>query len=228
MTSVRDFTLQTSIWQQCAPMLEQAVRWANTRQVSLGTAVRSSGDPKRHSLLAELAFTASEHGYRTWVTTPKGPEYQAVSAFLARLPGGTPVARVGPVTQDEWQEIQKLASVINRFTDGVDGRVEFRPFVPGCGSVSGEAADLLAGTNLIEVKAVTRAFAPGDLRQVLTYAALRHAASDPIESVSLLNPRRARLVELPLELVAELVRGEAAVVLLDDLVEAMVGLPVSA
>lgn len=226
MTSVREFTLQASLWQQCAPMLEQAARWANTHQASLGTAVPASGDTRRHALLAELAFSAAEQGYEEWVKTPEGWRFQPVSSFLSRLPGGR-ASKVKPSWR-EWSEIDKLARVLVRYVQNLATAPVFRPVIPGCGVVDGEQADMRLGPHLIEVKSVTRPFGVADFRQLLTYVAMLASVGDDIETITLLNGRRARYVTMTVHEVAQIARGESAVLMLADLVEAMSGLQTSA
>lgn len=227
MTSVRSFTIQSSIWQQCAPMLEQAARWANTHQVSLGTTVPSAGDASRHAVLAELAFSAAELGYAEWVRTPAGDwRFQHVAQFLARLPGGR--ASEARPNEGEWNEVDGLARVLTRYVAELPQPPVFRPFVPGCGVVAGEPADIRLGSHLIEVKSVTRPFGVADFRQVLSYVAMLRAVGDEVQEVTLLNGRRARYVTMSVEQIAQIARGEAAVLMLGDIIEAMSGLQVSA
>jgi hypothetical protein len=207
-------------------MLEQAARWANTHQVSLGTAVPASGDARRHALLAELAFSAAEQGYQEWVETPQGRRFQPVSAFLSRLPGGQ-ASQVEP-SWLEWNEIDKLARVLVRYIGALPASPVFRPPIPGCGVLDGERADMRLGTHLIEVKSVTRPFGVADFRQVLAYVAMLASIDDAIDTITLLNGRRARYVTMTVEHVAQIARGESAVLMIADLVEAMSGMQISA
>lgn len=225
MISAKQFAAQNSVWQRASPTLEQVVRWANTHQASLGTAVAAMSTPDRHALLSELAFHAAAQGYQRWVSGPYGVHVQSVRGFIKQLPGGGPAS--ADVTVYEWLEVQGLASVIVRFTDGLESKV-FSPKIPGCGVVEAATADVMAPHHLVEIKSVTRAFRSSDLRQALTYVAMLYASGIEVTEVTLLNPRRARHVTLSLDFIAAGSGGLAAPEMLQELVEAMTGLQVSA
>ena len=66
-----------------------------------------------------------------------------------------------------------------------------RPRFEGCGKLDACEGDLMWGSTLCEVKSGDRLFRSADLRQLLTYCALRYVeGGDEITRVTLLNPRR--------------------------------------
>lgn len=222
---MRDFVNQSSVWERATPTLEHVVRWVNTHQQSLGTAVSSMADARRNSLLAELAFVAVSKGYEPFVQTLSGRDAETVRTFISALPGGWPA--IDDVTTREWYEIDRLARVLARYTSQLDSPT-FHPAIPGCGVVDSATADIVTPAGLIEVKAVTRPFRSNDVRQSLVYTAMLYAVGELKQTIALVNPRRARYVLLPINFVAEAAGGGSAVELTQDLVEAMTGLQISA
>jgi hypothetical protein len=204
--------------------MEPVIRVLNSRQESLGTPVGSLGDSQRNALIAETAFlvAGSEFAGRLYRQT----ELEAKAReFLLALPRG--VAAEPALTSEEWLEVGLLAQVSQRYTSGLSAPV-FSPRIPGCGVVDAAIADILAEQEIIEVKTVTRPFRSYDLRQALTYSAMLYAADKPVEKITLLNPRRARSVSISIAEVAAGTRGDSSTELMQDLVEWMVGLQVSA
>jgi hypothetical protein len=145
--------------------------------------------------------------------------------FLLGLPRGE--AAQASLTGDEWMEVSLLARVTRSYTSPLND-VTFSPLIPGCGVVDRAEADVLARNELIEIKTVTRPFRAYDLRQALTYSAMLYAADIRVSTVTLLNPRRARYVSFSLDSIAAVARGDSAVEMLEELVEWMMGLQVSA
>jgi hypothetical protein len=152
------------------------------------------------------------------------PAFKAKRAFksLGREPG--PEANF---TEDEWLEVGLLARIMRSYISDLETPI-FSPSIPGCGVVDMAIGDVLAGSELIEIKTVTRPFRTYDFRQALTYAAMFYSANHVIENITLLNPRRARVVKMPVGEIAALIRGDSAVELLQDLIETMMELQVSA
>src|SRR4051794_14502106 len=107
--------------------MEHVVRWANSRQISLGTAVASRARPRRNALLAELAFVAAGRGYQPFVRNALDQwEVQRVQAFIATLPGGWPAH--DDVSALEWSEVDRLTRVLARFIGGLS-QPRFSPIV---------------------------------------------------------------------------------------------------
>jgi hypothetical protein len=131
------------------------------------------------------------------------------------------------LTPAEWHEVGRLAQVTQKYTSLLV-EPEFSPVIPGCGVVDSAVGDVLTGAELIEIKTVGRLFRVPDLRQALTYAAMLYSAGRGVEHITLLNPRRARVVKMSIGRIAAGVRGGSAVELLQDLMEAMIELQVSA
>jgi hypothetical protein len=200
------------------------VRWVNSHQASLGSAVTSLGDNQRNALIAEAAFLLASSDFEYVSGNPSWVESQA-RRFLRKLPRGQ--AAEDELSSDEWVEIGKLANVTKYYTSTLVDPV-FSADVPGCGVVDSAICDVLAVGEIVEIKTVTRPFRSADLRQVLTYAAMLYAARRPVSRITLLNPRRAVNVTMSISEIATAARGGSAVELLQDLVEWMTGLQVSA
>jgi hypothetical protein len=204
--------------------MEPVVSVANKHQVSLGTAVQNRTIPQRNALIAETAFLLAGSNFAGTSYTREEIEDKARD-FLLRLPRGSDARQ--ELTSEEWHEVGRLAQVTQTYTSQLRAPV-FSPRIPGCGVVDSTVGDVLAGSELVEIKAVSRLFRAADLRQALTYAAMLYSADHSIEYITLLNPRRARVVKMQIGRIAAGVRGCSAVELLQDLVEAMIELQVSA
>ncbi|MEV6286484.1 hypothetical protein [Kribbella sp. NPDC051770] len=225
MISVAHFCRQTSIWRDVAPMLELVVRWLNTQVVNVGFPVAEISRPSRRALISETAFLLAANGYES-IPTALAEEFERdARRFLSQLPRGDASAQ--RLESVEWREVAGLLANIDRWTAQLSSP-QFQPEIPGCGVVDAAVADIRTLTTLIEVKAVNRQFRAMDMRQVLTYCALLHASERAPSHVSLLNPRLGRVVTVELAVVAAGASGLGAIELLEDLVQRMTGLQVSA
>jgi hypothetical protein len=146
-------------------------------------------------------------------------------AFLRTLSSST--SQDEALSLEEWAEVGGLASVSYRYLDSL-GAPAYSPLIRGCGVVDAAYADVLDGEHLIEVKAVSRGVRTGDLRQLLTYAAMLYASGVTVEKLTWLNPRRARYWTHPLSAIAYGASGAPAAGLLQDIVNLMMELQVSA
>ncbi|MGW4956446.1 hypothetical protein ACWEPL_04390 [Nonomuraea sp. NPDC004186] len=146
-------------------------------------------------------------------------------AFVANLPRGE--YAVEYLAASEWYEAYRICRTIRKYAAKDLGFV-YSPSVPGCGIVDRAIADIRRDHELIEVKTVTRPFRSSDFRQVLTYAAMYYASGVHIEEITLLNPRRGRYFKRPIDLVAHEACGLSGPELMQELVELMTGLSVSA
>ncbi|WP_412749686.1 hypothetical protein [Krasilnikovia sp. M28-CT-15] len=205
-------------------MLDRVVRWLNTQQQSLGRAVESYGINQRHALIAETAFLMASSSYNTGQMLDGDYEGAARQA-LAGLPRSDFASEA--LTISERGEAVKVSSKILRFLSGKSD-IEFAPTVPGCGVIPHAHCDIRVATDLVEVKAVTRPFRGTDLRQLITYATMYYAKGRRMDNLTLLNPRRARYVTMSLDTITQGASGRPSVEVMQDLVEAMVGLQVSA
>lgn len=224
MIPVNAFVRHSSVWVTVTPTMEQVVRAANSMQESLGRAVPSLSDSQRNALIAETAFLLAGAGFpETYI---QKPELEAKARdFLMRLPRSE--GSQASLSSDEWVEVGMLAQVTRRYSSRLD-QPSFSPKIPGCGVVDAATGDVLCGSELVEIKTVTRPFRAYDIRQALTYSAMLYASGYTVERITLLNPRRARFVSMSLDEIAASTRGESKVALVQDLVECMVGLQVSA
>jgi hypothetical protein len=220
------FVRQNTVWTQVAPYMDSVTRFANTSQISLGTAVPRLGDNQRNATIADAAFLVAGSDFSGDSYSKKTLGHYAKDSFL-RLPKNPNPAMQAGFSSDEWEEIGLLARGTQRYTSALP-RAIFSPSIPGCGVVDAGIGDVLAGSEIVEIKAVTRPFRAYDLRQALTYAAMLYSSNYLIDYITLLNPRRARFVKLPIGQIAAGIRGDSAVELLQDLVESMMGLQVSA
>jgi hypothetical protein len=204
--------------------MEPVISVANIHQTPLGTAVMNRSIPQRNALIAETAFLLARSAFAGDSYSREEVEEKARD-FLLKLPRG---ADSRPeLTSAEWHEVGRLAQVTQKYTSLLV-EPELSPVIPGCGVVDSAIGDVLAGPELVEVKTVARPFRVPDLRQALTYSAMLYSAGRSVEHITLLNPRRARVVKMSIGRIAAGVRGGSAVELLQDLVEAMMDLQVSA
>lgn len=221
---VSAFVRHSSVWVTVTPTMEQVVRAANSMQESLGRAVPSLSDSQRNALIAETAFLLAGAGFPE--THIRKPELEAKARdFLMRLPRSE--GSEASLSSDEWVEVGMLAQVTRLYSSRLD-QPNFSPKIPGCGVVDAATGDILCGTELVEIKTVTRPFRAYDIRQAVTYSAMLYASDYMVERITLLNPRRARFVSMSLDEIAVATRGESKVALIQDLVECMVSLQVSA
>jgi hypothetical protein len=224
MIQVSAFVRHGSVWITVTPTMEQVVRAANSMQESLGRAVPSRSDSQRNALIAETAFLLAGAGFPE--THIRKSELEAKARdFIMRLPRSE--GSEASLSSDEWAEVGMLAQVTQRYFSRLD-QPTFSPKIPGCGVVDAATGDILCGTELVEIKTVTRQFRALDIRQALTYSAMLYASNYTVDRITLLNPRRARFMSMSLDEIATATRGESKVSLLQDLVQSMVGLQVSA
>lgn len=223
MISVSAFVRHNSVWTQVTPTMDPVLRVTNSLQESLGAPVPSLSDNQRNALIAETAFLLAGAGfpgsYQKFELESKARE------FLMKLPRSA--GAEAELSAREWTEVGMLASV----TQGYVSRLQepkFSPRIAGCGVVDAAVGDVLAGNELVEIKTVTRPFHTNDIRQALTYTAMLYASEYTVERITLLNPRRARVVSMSVGEIAAGTRGDSAVELLQDLIEWMIGLQVSA
>ena len=200
------------------------IRAANTLQVSLGAAVPSLSDNQRNALIAETAFLVAGSDF-AGLTYEKHQLESKAREFLRGLPRSA--GAEAELSSEEWLEVGLLARVTQRYTAAVRGAV-FSPVIPGCGVVDAAIGDVLGEAELVEIKTVTRPFRAYDLRQALTYAAMLYSSGCVVEYITLLNPRRARVVTMSVGEIAAGIRGDSAVELLQDLIGSMMDLQVSA
>jgi hypothetical protein len=204
--------------------MEPILRMANSVQESLGSPVPSLSDSRRHALIAETAFLLAGAGF------PGGShqryELEAKAReFLIKLPHSA--GAKAELSSLEWSEVDMLANVTHGYVSRLR-KPTFSPHIPGCGVVDAAIGDIRAESELVEIKTVTRPFRANDIRQALTYAAMLYASEYIVDRITLLNPRRARVVRMSVGEIAAGTRGDSAVELLQDLIEWMIGLQVSA
>jgi hypothetical protein len=224
MITVSEFVRQSSVWRQVAPTLEQFVRWSNTNVTSFSQPLSMSSQGERNALIAEVAFRLAEAGFVQGSAPPVDLETHA-RELISRLPRGR--ASADQLMSFEWSYAYQICATIQAYADD-SGPVVYSPRAPGCGVVGASFADIIRGSELIEVNAVKRPFRTADFRQVLTYAAMLYASDCVVTHISLLNPRLCEVVAVSLDNVATGVCGQSRVELMQDLVNFMVGLQVSA
>jgi hypothetical protein len=209
---------------QVTPGLEPVLRAANTFQEPLGPPVPSLGRSERNALFAETAFLLAGAGFPSQDYERHELESKA-REFLMNLPQSSGAEAV--LSPEEWLEVADLARKTQRYTERLENPI-FSPRIRGCGVVDAATADVLAADELVEIKTVTRPFQANDLRQALTYAAMLYASDRRVGHIALLNPRRARAVRLSIGEIAAATRGDSDVELMQELIEWMTGLQISA
>ncbi|MGI5168206.1 hypothetical protein ACQEU3_28045 [Spirillospora sp. CA-253888] len=179
----------------------------------------------RSSFISEVAFAMASRAATTSKVVPGSDVEDEARDFMRRLPGGGYAE--SELTSIEWLEAKKICGKIQRYVSPTSDAV-YSPLIPGCGVVDLAIADICHEGELIEVKTVTRQFRGADFRQALTYAAMLYASDRTVDSITLLNPRRAVYVKGSLDLIAEGAGGTSGVELMQELVELMTGLQTSA
>lgn len=108
--------------------------------------------------------------------------------------------------------IQALARRYDAFKllDICEHGLEISPELPGCGVLGVCAADISAGSTLVEIKTVDRNFSSKDIRQVLIYLALDYCSGiKRWNKAVMFNPRRAFVVSFsPAEFVSYISAGK--------------------
>jgi hypothetical protein len=204
--------------------MDSVIHAANTMQRSLGRAVPSLSENQRNAIIAEAAFLVADSNF-SGESYPRQSLGHMAQEFLPRLPANA--GAEAEFSSDEWLEIGLIARIIQRYASTLPEAV-FSPPIPGCGVVDAATGDVLAGSELVEIKTVTRPFRTYDLRQALTYVAMLYSSGYIVEYITLLNPRRARVVKMSVGEIAAGIRGDSAVELFQDLIEVMMDLQVSA
>lgn len=218
LISAKAFAAQSAVWHRATPTLEQFTRWVNRGPAAFGSAyVSSASAPERRSLIAEVAFESAASG----TSRITADVFGAARRRLERLPHHDQLP--GNLTRQEREEAARIRrnieAYLESYTKGAPPR--FRPLFSGCGIVEEAEGDVVAGTQLIEIKAVTRGFRGTDFRQVLTYAALAHAKSTSFETVALVNPRARTYYRSSAEGLALDIGAGSWVELMQDLIASM-------
>jgi hypothetical protein len=106
--------------------------------------------------------------------------------------------------------------------------IEFSPPFPGCGFLSACRGDFRMESTLVEVKGGHRTFRSADFRQLITYLALNHAAPRyQFDSVSLCNPRLARVVDMSIDDLCVQMGGCGPVEIFSTLIEFVTNVNIS-
>lgn len=219
MITAEQFARQNAVWRRATPTLEQFTRWANKNCHRVGSIVTRRAAASRSALIAETSFmrltyldaqTAEECARKNLEKLPRSED------FSERL------------TSDELIEVAGLRANLGLYLNHhVSGPVQPAPEFPGCGVVLKANGDVLAGSELIEVKTVLRLFRGTDLRQVLTYAALAYSIDRGIDRITLLNPRLGIFFTSTASDLALDIGAGSWVELMQDLVETMSGFETS-
>jgi hypothetical protein len=190
-----------SFWRSITPTSEAFVR-----QVNLGLSERWYRPLAGETASARRAFV-NELGFclfrelaggvwrgREWVRPSDRDAVVQAAVGEAWRRVGSLAKRAGAdrlgVEAGELREAMSLAGRLQAyFREAQDLIIE--PTFAGCGVVDECRGDLLADSILTEIKAGERPFRSVDIRQILTYLALNHAAPEPkaILEICLLNPR---------------------------------------
>jgi len=219
MITAEQFARQNAVWHRATPTLEQYTRWANKNCNIVGSTVPRRASSDRSALIAETSFMQ--------LTYPDAQMAEELARkHLEKLPRSETVNE--RLTSDEFIEVAGLSANLGLYLNYyVSGPVQPAPEFPGCGVVLKASGDVLAGSELIEVKAVLRLFRGTDLRQALTYAALAYSVDKGIDRITLLNPRLGAFFTSTASDLALDIGAGSWVELMQDLVETMSGFETS-
>lgn len=196
MISERQFSnLYTSFWSAALPLAEHAVRAMNFRADRLLDPFDATVAPALNGFVNELAFRLAESCHTTGAVAVPGDKtaglYEPTIAYIKRLPRAVVPANNAErdaATHDAAILAERLLEIIKVCHNGRS--VSFRPSFMGCGVLDACEGDILLGQELWEVKSGARHFRQPDVRQVLVYCALNHAAKvRAIDRIALVNSR---------------------------------------
>jgi len=219
MITAEQFARQNAVWHRATPTLEQYTRWANKNSKPVGSRVIRRASASRSALIAETSFVQLTY------PDPQTAE-ELARKYVEKLPRSQNVSE--RLNSDEFIEVDGLRTNLELYLKHyVRGPVSRAPEFPGCGVVLRANGDVLAGSELIEVKSVERLFRGTDLRQALTYAALAYSVDRKIDRITLLNPRRGIFFTSTASDLALDIGAGSWVELMHDLVETMSGFETS-
>ena len=196
MISERQFaTLYTSFWATVLPLGESTVRGMNLRVDRVYDPFDADASAALNGFVNELAFRLAESSHRAGTKTISLKElpkvYASTESYILRLPRPSipsSEAERDAATRDAVAIAQRLAEMIGPARG--ENSITFRPLFMGCGTLDACEGDILIGEDLWEVKSGDRHFRQIDIRQILIYCALNHAArTRVIDRYSLVNPR---------------------------------------
>jgi hypothetical protein len=210
-----------AFWQAYTPTCEHFVRRLNLDGVvRFSNAVEKSPMQKRWALIAEYGFSLFAERTAGNLEHLQNGQKIYERAWIEAKKRLLPFRREGldldhRLDEEELREAEGISVNIARFLEGRDRALVLRPIFAGCGFVDASEGDMIVGRALYEIKAVDRQFRSGDIRQLLTYAALNHASGQFLFSdVGLLNPRRGIYCEFDLEHLCGEISGRPALDLL--------------
>ncbi len=196
MISERHFsTTFTSFWSEVTPLAESFVRAMNIAADRFDVPMKSDVSVILNGFINELGFRIAENISPTGAAGADAvlaeKNYRDTETYFRRL------RRAGtPHSDDERQRaVCDAIDLANRLLAVIRARkgardVVFHPSFRGCGVHDDCEGDLLVGKELWEVKSGDRNFRQTDVRQLLTYCALNHAAkSHVITDYRFVNPR---------------------------------------
>jgi hypothetical protein len=226
---------RTSYWSQLLPRMEPFVRGMNLSVGRFSPPMAAEVNVERRAFVAELGFVIFRQRVRTGKPLSRSMMNDAVGSVRSLIAGLSDYAEedvAGP-TRLEQQEARGLSARLLEFVQERGAQqLVVDPAIPGCGTIDRAAADLLISRPgfirptgslgqehlLYEVKTVERPFRAGDLRQVLTYAALMAADQRPPVIVGLVNPRLGTFFECTVDDLCMDVAGVHADELLQQIV----------
>lgn len=203
MISERQLSRQNRFWwSRWTPGLDE--RWLATMLAGRGGTVgrishwasplTTSLPPRDSDLVAETAFglfTLAWHAGTTTSSLSSEQVYAAVGQAVGRimLLRGTGHDLNGVMTP---AHVAFATTLSNRLLDWAASRIgplEVQPRLPGTGIIDSCHPDLIAGTELIEVKMARTRFRIADIRQALIYSALAWLGTERhFEHITLTNP----------------------------------------
>lgn len=228
MISEKEFANGFSgFWAECLPLLNpQVAAEFNLMGTPLAEGRRdlvkpltSSGDSSNNDVIAETAFGL----YAAAIKEGKDVLTVAQDQELIKTIGDSAIERILGL-RGYWMTKRHFIStptdaaieLAKRVEDFFASRQDERPIViqprfKGCGVLDSCYGDILAGTKLYESKMVDRNMRSADLRQVLIYCALNYRSQQyHIESVAILNARRAIVYEFSVDYLARRASGKTA------------------
>lgn len=157
-------------------------------------------ETRDHAIVSEYAYHLARLAIQTGSTIDDAAENPALrqkaQAIAITVVNSYESHQVIPDNNLNLSELQEGAELALRYpvfinTIGVLDLANFTIPIPGAGFLATCNADMAVGTTLVEIKTVTRRLASKDVRQLIAYLALNHAACrHSFSHAGFFNPRR--------------------------------------
>lgn len=194
MISERLFASQFSnFWRSALPNLEAVTRSVNLAYNRISGPASSTSSPSRRDLISEAGYFLFFESVRQPEESAEVLRSRAVASALDFLKGNILefTTERDELSAPEADEVDRLARWLRHYFSGLGVPLEkiSIPFYRGHGIIQSCNGDFEFSDTLVEMKYVDRQFRSHDLRQVITYSALRYyEGKQAYKAITILNP----------------------------------------